>query len=138
RVWLNPELMRQRSLTPKDVISAIQKQNAQVPAGQTAMPPVPAGQEYQLTVNVQGALTEADQFENIIVKSDSGIGGQITRIRDIGRVELGAQTCSQFFKMDHQPAGCLGIFQLPEANALDTAQAVRQAMERYAKDFPQG
>ena len=138
RVWLNPELMRERSLTPKDVINAIQKQSAKVAAGQIGMPPTPPGQDFQLTVNVQGAFTDANQFENIIVKADSSNGGQITRVRDIGRVELGAQTYSQFFKMDGQDAGGIAIYQLPEANALDTAKVVRKAMEDYAKDFPKG
>jgi hydrophobic/amphiphilic exporter-1 (mainly G- bacteria), HAE1 family len=138
RIWLDPELMLQRSLTPKDVINAIQRQNAQVPAGQIGMPPAPAGQDFQLTVNVAGALTDVDQFENIIVKSDPLNGGQITRLRDIGRVELGSQTYSQFFKMNGQPAGGLAIYQLPGANAMDTAQAVRTAMAEYAKSFPQG
>lgn len=138
RVWLNPELMRERSLTPKDVITAIQKQNAKVAAGQIGMPPTPPGQDFQLTVNVQGSFTEVSQFENIIVKADSGNGGQITRIRDIGRVELGAQTYGQFFTMDGQDAGGIAIYQLPGANALDTAQVVRTAMESYAKDFPKG
>ncbi len=80
----------------------------------------------------------SDQFENIIVKTDPNNGGRITRIRDIGRVELGAQTYSQFFKMDGRPAGGIAIYQLPEANALDTAQVVRSAMKRYARDFPEG
>ncbi len=138
RIWLNPELMRERSLTPKDVINAIQRQNVQVPAGQIGMPPVPPGQDFQLTVNVSGALTDVNQFENIIVKSNPQDGGQITRIRDIGRVELGAQTYSQFFKMNGQPAGGIAIYLLPGANALDTAQEVRTAMAQYAKSFPQG
>ena len=138
RIWLDPELMRERSLTPKDIISAVQKQNAHVPAGQIGMPPVPAGQDFQLTVNVAGALTDVAEFENIIVKSDSQNGGQITRIRDVGRVELGAQTYSQFFKTDGQPAGGIAIYQLPGANALDTARAVRKAMAGYAKNFPAG
>ncbi len=138
RVWLDPQLLRDRSLTPKDVIMAIQKQNAKVAAGQIGMPPTPSGQDFQLTVNVQGAFTDVDQFESIIVKSDSSNGGQITRVRDIGRVELGAQTYGQFFKMDGQDAGGIAIYQLPEANALDTAAVVRAAMEQYAKDFPQG
>jgi hydrophobic/amphiphilic exporter-1 (mainly G- bacteria), HAE1 family len=138
RIWLDPELMRQRSLTPQDVIGAIQKQNAQVPAGQIGMPPVPPGQDFQLTVNAAGSLTEVPEFEQIIVKADPQNGGQITRIRDIGRVELGAQTYGQFFKMDGQPAGGIAIYLLPDANALDTANAVRTAMASWAKDFPQG
>ena len=138
RIWLNPELMRDRSLTPRDVIGAIQRQNAQVPAGQIGMPPVPPGQDFQLTVNAAGALTDVDEFERIIVKSDPQNGGQITRIRDIGRVELGAQTYSQFFKLNGLPAGGIAVFQLPGANALDTAQVVRAAMADCAKSFPPG
>ncbi len=138
RIWLDPELMRQRSLTPKDVMNAIQRENAKVAAGQIGMPPVPAGQDFQLTVNVQGALTDVHEFERIIVKSSSDNGGQLTRVRDIGRVELGAKTYSQFFKQDGKPAGGISIYQLPEANALDTAKGVKAAMERYSKTFPRG
>jgi hydrophobic/amphiphilic exporter-1 (mainly G- bacteria), HAE1 family len=138
RVWLDPELLRQRSLTPKDIINAIQRENAKVTAGQVGMPPTPAGQDFQLTVNVEGALTDVEQFERIIVKSSSEQGGQITRIRDIGRVELGAKTYSQFFKHDGKPSGGIAIYQLPEANALDTAKTVSEAMARYSADFPKG
>ncbi len=138
RIWLDRELMRQRSLTPKDVMNAIQRENAKVAAGQIGMPPTPAGQDFQLTVNVSGPLTDVAQFEQIIVKSSSDSGGQLTRVRDVGRVELGAKTYGQFFKMNGQPAGGIAIYQLPEANALDTAKGVRAAMERYSRSFPQG
>ena len=136
RVWLDPQEMRQRSLMPSDVITAIQQQNMRVAAGQTAMPPAPGGEDFQLTIDVKGDLTMVEEFADIIVKFDSG--GRITRIRDVGRVELGAQTYSQFFKMDGKVAGGVAIFQLPEANALDTAEHVRAAMVELAKDFPQG
>src|SRR6516164_2569189 len=136
RIWLNPQEMRQRSLMPSDVITAIQQQNMRVPAGQIAMPPASSGEDFQLTIDVKGDLTMVEEFADIIVKFDSG--GRITRIRDIGRVELGAQTYSQFFKMDGKVAGGVAIFQLPEANALDTAEHVRAAMSELAKDFPQG
>lgn len=136
RIWLNPQEMRQRSLMPSDVITAIQQQNMRVPAGQIAMPPAPSGEDFQLTIDVKGDLTMVEEFADIIVKFDSG--GRITRIRNIGRVELGAQTYSQFFKMDGKVAGGVAIFQLPEANALDTAEHVRAAMSELAKDFPQG
>ena len=138
RVWLDAELMRQRSLTPTEVIKAIQKQNAKVTAGQVGMPPTPAGQAFQLTVNVEGALANAAEFEQIIVKSSTDMGGQITRLRDVGRVELGAQTYSQFFKMNGGQAGGIAIYQLPEANALDTAKVVSTALKGYARNFPAG
>jgi hydrophobic/amphiphilic exporter-1 (mainly G- bacteria), HAE1 family len=138
RIWLDPELMRQRSLTPAEVLKAIQKQNAKVTAGQVGMPPTPAGQDFQLTVNVEGALADAAQFEQIIVKSSTELGGQITRVRDIGRVELGARTYSQFFKVNGGQAGGIAIYQLPEANALDTAKVVSTALKGYARNFPAG
>jgi HAE1 family hydrophobic/amphiphilic exporter-1 len=136
RIWLDPQQMRQRSLMPSDVITAIQQQNMRVPAGQIAMPPAPAGEDFQLAIDVKGDLTKVEEFAEIVVKYASG--GRITRIRDIGRVELGAQTYSQFFKMDGKAAGGVAIFQLPEANALQTAAHVRGAMSELAKDFPQG
>ncbi len=136
RIWLDPAKMLQRSLMPSDVIAAVRAQNAYVAAGQVGMPPAPAGQEFQLTIDVPGNLVRAEEFERIIVKT--GPSGRITRIRDVGRVELGAQTYGQFFKMNGNPAGGIAIYQLPEANALDTAARVRRAMAEMARDFPEG
>src|SRR5512136_1570795 len=113
RIWLDPDQLRQRALNPKDVMNAIQRENAKVAAGQLGMPPAPAGQDFQLTVNVEGALTEPDEFERIIVKASSDKGGEITRVRDVGRVELGARTYGQFFSYDGSPAGGISIYQLP-------------------------
>src|SRR4029077_308669 len=95
-------------------------------------------EEFQLTIDVNGDLSTVTDFENIIVKFSPDNGGQITRIRDIGRVELGAQTYSQFFKMDGKVAGGIAIYQLPEANALDTAKRVRAKMAELAGNFPKG
>ena len=138
RVWLNPEQLNQRGLIPQDVINAIQQQNANVAAGQLGMPPTPAGQDFQLTANVPAALSEPAQFEQIILKTDSGPGGQITRLRDVGRVELGARSYSQIFKVDGRPAGGIAIYQLPGANALDTAKGVRKLLDSLAPGFPAG
>ena len=138
RVWLNPEQLNQRGLVPQDIINAIQQQNANVAAGQLGMPPTPAGQDFQLTANVPAALSEPAQFEQIILKTDSGPGGQITRLRDVGRVELGARSYSQIFKVDGKPAGGIAIYQLPGANALDTANGVRKLLDRLAPAFPAG
>ena len=138
RIWLDPEKMQQRSLTPSDVIQAIQGENVKVGAGQLGMPPAPSSQDFQMDVNVSGPLDQADQFESIIVKAQQGRGGQITRVRDVARVELGARSYSQSFNLDGKPAGGLAIFLLPEANALDTAEAVKARMDRLAKAFPEG
>ena len=136
RIWLDPQQMLQRSLMPSDVINAIRAQNAYVAAGQVSMPPTRPGEAFQLTIDVGSNLTRSEEFAEIIVKA--GANGQITRIRDIGRVELGAQTYSQSFKMNDRVAGGIAIYQLPDANALDTAARVRTAMATFAKDFPEG
>jgi hydrophobic/amphiphilic exporter-1 (mainly G- bacteria), HAE1 family len=140
RIWLNPQQLLARSLTPSDVINAIRHQSQEVAAGQVGTPPAAPGQNFQLTVNVAGALNEVGQFEDIIVKNDAAAGGSraITRVRDVARVELGAQTYSQSFTMDGKPAAGISIFQLPEANALDVAQQVQAEVRKMARDFPQG
>ncbi len=140
RVWLDPQQLLARSLTPNDVINAIRQQNQEVAAGQVGTPPAASGQDFQLTVNVPGALNDVEEFEDIIVKTDSAAGGSraITRVRDVARVELGAQTYSQSFTMDGRPAAGIAIYQLPEANALDVAKAVQARLATMAKDFPQG
>ena len=102
------------------------------------MPPTPAGQDFQLTANVPAALSEPGQFEQIILKTDSGPGGQITRLRDVGRVELGARSYSQIFKVDGKPAGGIAIYQLPGANALDTAKGARKLLDSLTPTFPAG
>jgi hydrophobic/amphiphilic exporter-1 (mainly G- bacteria), HAE1 family len=138
RIWLDPQTLYARGLTPQDVIGVIQQQNQQVTAGQMGTPPAPASQDFQLTVNVEGRLSDPKQFGDIIVKVDAANGGQITRIRDIGRVELGAQTYSQAFELNGKPAAGVAIFQLPDANALDVATRVNARMAELAKAFPQG
>jgi HAE1 family hydrophobic/amphiphilic exporter-1 len=140
RIWLNPQQLLARSLTPSDVINAIRHQSQEVAAGQVGTPPAAPGQDFQLTVNVAGALNDVEQFEDIIVKSDAAAGGSraITRIRDVARVELGAQTYSQSFTMDGKPAAGISVFQLPEANALDVAQRVQDEVRKMSRDFPQG
>jgi hydrophobic/amphiphilic exporter-1 (mainly G- bacteria), HAE1 family len=136
RIWLDPSKMQALALMPSDVINAVRAENAYVPSGQIGMPPTRAGEPFQLTIDVPGPMSRAGQFEQIIVKT--GAGGAITRVRDVARVELGAQTYSQFFKMNGHVAGGIAIFQLPDANALDTATRVRAAMKELSKDFPQG
>ena len=138
RVWLNPETLKTLSISPSDVINAIQQQNLQVPAGQVGMPPAPATQNFQYTVNVAGRLEEVEQFENIIVKIETGQGGRIIRVKDVGRVDLGAQSYSQFCTFDGKPAAGIAIYQLPGANALAVADEVRAAMEQLSKSFPEG
>jgi HAE1 family hydrophobic/amphiphilic exporter-1 len=124
--------------TPADVINAIQQQSQQVTAGQVGAPPAPKGQDFQYTLDLKGRLDDPAEFENIIVKATSASGGQITRIRDIGRVELGAQTYSESFNLDGRPAAGIAISLLPDANAIAVADTVKAKMDELAKSFPQG
>lgn len=135
RVWLDPDRLQTFGLMPQDVIQAIQQQSQQVTAGQIGMPPTPSGQAFQYTLNIDGRLSDAAEFENVIVKT--GDSGDVTRVRDVGRVELGAQTYSQQFSLDRQPAIGIGVFQSPGANALEVEKAVRERMVSLAKAFPQ-
>jgi HAE1 family hydrophobic/amphiphilic exporter-1 len=135
RVWLDPNKLQVRGLMPQDVIQAIQQQSQQVTAGQVGMPPTPPGQAFQYTLNVNGRLDDPKEFENIIVKT--GNNGDVTRVRDVGRVELGAQAYSQVFSLNKKPATGIGVFQSPGANALDVEKAVQKKMAELATQFPQ-
>ncbi|HYZ33285.1 MAG TPA: efflux RND transporter permease subunit, partial [Crenalkalicoccus sp.] len=138
RVWMDPEALQARGLTPNDVIQAVQQQNAQVTAGQTGTPPAPADQAFQITVNVAGRLVQAAEFADILVKVDPSQGGRVTRLRDVAQVELGAQSYSQVFQLDGRPAAGIAIFQLPDANALDVAARVKTRLAELSRGFPAG
>ncbi|MEO8206818.1 MAG: efflux RND transporter permease subunit, partial [Chthoniobacterales bacterium] len=138
RIWLNPVQMQARSLVPSDVVSALQDQNAEVTSGQLGAPPAATGQAFQLTVNSNGDLNTVEEFNNIIVKSNTQNGGQITRLKDVARVELGAVSYNQFSEYNDRPTGGVAIYQLPGSNALDTAKRVRAKMDELAREFPVG
>jgi len=136
RIWLDPSKMQARGLVTQDVVQALQQQSAQVTAGQIGAPPTPADQSFQYTLNVIGRLDDADAFANVIVKA--GGGSDVTRLKDVGRVELGAQTYGQVFTLNGTPAAGLAIFQAPGANSLNVAGEVRDKMKVLAQQFPQG
>lgn len=136
RVWLDPNKLQARSLSTQDVANALKGQNRQVAAGQLGMPPSPDAQPFQYTLDIAGRLDEVAQFENIVVKTSSD--GQMTYLRDVARIELGAQTYSQTFTLNGKPAAGIGIYQTLEANALTVAGEVRARMTKTAKSFPQG
>jgi hydrophobic/amphiphilic exporter-1 (mainly G- bacteria), HAE1 family len=138
RVWMNPDLLQSRGLTPQDVINVIQQQSQEVAAGAVGAPPSPKGQDFQYTLNLKGRLDDPAEFENIVVKVEPANGGRITRIRDIGHVELGAQTYSEAFNYDGRPAAGIGISLLPGANAIAVANEVKAKMDELAKSFPEG
>ncbi|AUC93518.1 hydrophobe/amphiphile efflux-1 family RND transporter [Bradyrhizobium sp. SK17] len=134
RVWLDPNKLQARGLMPQDVIQAIQQQSQQVTAGQVGAPPAPQGQAFQYTLNVNGRLDDASQFENIIVKT--GNVGDVIRVRDLGSVELGAQTYSQVFSLNQKPATGIGVFLSPGANALQVEKEVQKKVAELARQFP--
>jgi len=136
RVWLDPDKMQARGLTAQDVIQALQQQSEQVTAGQVGAPPAPDGQSFQYTIDVSSRLDDPDQFGAVIVKT--GANGDMTRVRDIGRVELGAQTYGQLFSLDGKQAAGLAIFLSPGANALAVAEKVSATMQELAREFPEG
>jgi len=136
RVWLNPEKLAARNLTADDVTSALKEQNVQVAAGQIGQPPVKHRQDFQYTMSTLGRLTDPEQFGEIIVKT--GSSGQISRLRDIAEIELGAKSQDQSCSLDGKPSVGLAIFQSPGSNALATADRLRAKMEELKKDFPEG
>ena len=136
RVWLDPGKMSFRNLTATDVSAAIAQQNIQVAAGQIGQPPVPNGQVFQYTMTTLGRLEDSEQFANIILKTDTD--GRIVRLRDVARIELGAQGYDQTCSLDGQPSVALSIYQRPGSNALNTADLVKDKMEELKKRFPEG
>jgi multidrug efflux pump len=136
RVWLDPQKMTFRNLTSSDVVSAIEQQNIQVAAGQLGQPPVSTGQAFQFTITTLGRLTDSDQFADMILKTDDQ--GGVVRLRDVGRVELGAQGYDQACTLDGKPTVALSVYQRPGSNALETARLVREKMEELKQRFPEG
>lgn len=135
RVWLLPDRLAARNLTASDVVQAIREQNVQVAAGAIGQPPG-GGADFQLALKANGRLATPEEFEEIVIRSDSE--GAITRLRDLARVEIGANRYALRSLLDNQPAAGIQIVQSPEASALATAKRVRQAMQRLAARFPAG
>jgi hydrophobe/amphiphile efflux-1 (HAE1) family protein len=136
RIWLDPEKMAHRGVTAIDVSNIVREQNVIAPAGSIGVPPVPSGQQMQYTVFVKGRLAETTEFENIVIR-ESG-NGQVVRLKDVARLELGAADYSIYVAEDDDPAVAIGIFLQPDANALNTAKAIKQVLEEQAARFPPG
>ncbi len=134
RIWVRPDRMATLGVTPQDVATVIREQNAQAPAGRVGAEPAPPGQESQYNVRATGLLKDPKQFEDIMVRSNPD-GSQV-RIRDIGRVELGAQTYDLRARMDQAPAGAIGVYLAPGANAIATANNVKKILEDAKARFP--
>src|SRR3984957_18254932 len=135
-VWLDPQRLAARGLTATDVVSALQEQNVQVAAGQIGQPPAPTGQSFQISVRAIGRLTEASEFENIVLKT--GTDGTLVRVKDVGRAELGAEDYGSRLRFDGHEAVGMGVTQLPGANALDVDKAAKAEFLKLSKTFPPG
>jgi len=136
RVWLDPQLLKSRNLTTTDVVGAIREQNVQVAAGQIGAPPAPSGQPFQYTVTAEGRLSDPAQFEQIIIKT--GGAGELVRIADVGRVELGAASYGVASVQNGDPSAVIMIYQLPGANAIEVADGVLAKMNELRGAFPEG
>ncbi|HEY3658094.1 MAG TPA: multidrug efflux RND transporter permease subunit [Steroidobacteraceae bacterium] len=134
RVWLDPDKVASRNLTAGDVVKAIREQNVQVAAGALGAPPTPNAADFQLLINTKGRLISEADFGAIVVRA--GDAGQITRLRDVARIELGADTYALRSLLDNQPAVAVPIFARPGSNAIAISTAVRAKMEELKKSFP--
>jgi len=134
RIWLNPDKIAERDMTPGDVIDAIRGQNIQVAAGVIGGPPYQDNVEIQMPINVQGRLQSVEEFESILVKRENN--GVITRLADVARVELDAQNYGLRSLLDNKQAVAIPIFSAPGSNALDISDDVRETMKRLKQNFP--
>lgn len=136
RVWLDPDAMMARGVTPADVIAAIEAQNMEVSAGSVGAPPASTASAFQFTLSSRGRLTTPDEFGDIILRS--GPGGGLLRLRDVAKVELGSNSYTNISRVSGKPAGLIGIYQRPQANALEVAGEVEKELEALAPYFPPG
>jgi len=136
RLWLDPAKLAQRGLTATNVLSALQEQNVQVAAGQIGQPPSEEGRSFQISVRAVGRLSEASEFDKIILKA--GTDGTLVRLRDVGHAELGAENYGTLLRFNGHDAVGLAVTQLPGANALDVDKAAKEELLRLSKNFPPG
>ena len=136
RIWLRPDKLASLGITPGDIQNAIKEQNAQSPAGRIGAEPAPPGQESQFNVRALGLLKDPKEFEEIIIRSNPD-GSQV-KIKDVARVELGAQTYDLRARLNKSPAGAIGIYLAPGANAIETADNVKKILEEAEGQVPAG
>jgi hydrophobe/amphiphile efflux-1 (HAE1) family protein len=134
RVWVKPDQLAKLGLTVPDITQAIQEQNVIAPAGQIGGPPAVPGTQFTYQVRTRGRLSTAEEFENVIVRSNTD-GSQV-RVKDVARVELGTQTYNAASRLNGGPAAILSVYQLPGANGLEVAAEVVKVMEEMSADFP--
>jgi hydrophobe/amphiphile efflux-1 (HAE1) family protein len=142
RVWLDPEKMAAVGISAGDISTALERQNYQIAAGSVGQQPAPAGQAFQIPLSALGRLVTAEEFGDIIVKeadaASGGVASVIVRLRDVARVELGAQFYDQICRLDGEPSVGMNIYQLPGSNAIAAAAAVRAKLAALGERFPKG
>jgi HAE1 family hydrophobic/amphiphilic exporter-1 len=136
RVWVDPHKMAGLNITTLEIEQAIRAQNTVNPAGQVGGEPMPPGQAFTKTVLAQGRLVTEEQFANVVIRASSD--GSFVRVKDVGRVELGAQNYTQTCSFNGRPAAALALYQLPGSNAVNAAKGVRQLMAQLKERFPSG
>jgi hydrophobe/amphiphile efflux-1 (HAE1) family protein len=134
RIWLNPNELTALSLTPSDVVAAVQGQNVPAALGRIGAAPVAPDQRTQFTVKTQGRLTTPAEFQNIVLRTNPS--GSVVRLKDVARVEMSAASSDRYTRFNGAPSAAIGIYQSPGANAVDVTNAVRTAMDELAKRFP--
>jgi hydrophobic/amphiphilic exporter-1 (mainly G- bacteria), HAE1 family len=134
RLWVKPDQLAKLGITVPDIITAVQKQNTVNPAGQVGSEPIPSGQKFTYTVRAQGRLQTPEEFGEIVVRANPD--GSFLRVKDIARIDLGAQTYNLRGRLNGQPAAILALYQLPGTNAVKAAQAVRKLMAEAKQRFP--
>ena len=136
RIWLDPERIALRGMTADEVMSALRAQNLQVAGGSLGQPPQPNMGAFQMSLQLKGRLLQPSEFENIVLKT--GADGRVVRVKDVGRVELGALSYTTYGYQDSFPATVMPITQQPGSNAIDTANAIKETMKRLSERFPKG
>src|SRR3984957_13130815 len=134
RFWVKPDQLAKMNITVNDIVNAINDQNTVNPAGQVGGTPTPKGQEFTYAITAQGRLVTEEEFGNIVVRANSD--GSFVRLKDIARVELGAQLYTLVGKLNGNPAAIMAIYQLPDANALDCEKRVLALMDKLKRSFP--
>ena len=138
RIWMDPQKLYSFGLVPEDVIRVVREQSQEVAAGQVGMPPAPKDQQFQYTIDILSRFSDPGQFAEIVIKDQTAQGGRLVKLKDVARIEMGAQTYSQDFKLDGKPAAGIAIYQTPDANSLKVAAAVAAKMEELSRHFPPG
>ncbi|BAY99259.1 transporter [Tolypothrix tenuis PCC 7101] len=136
RLWLDPNALASRQLTVADVATALRSQNILAGAGTIGQAPIPPGQSYEIPLRVNGQFQNASEFENLVIKA--GSNGDLIKLRDVGRAELGSETYASNARNNGKPAIGLAIYQSPGSNALDVAKNIEAQMEELSKEFPPG